>query len=88
MRNRYVPNVGSLDPILVSEAMREAVVEFATVIQTRAKGLAPVASGAYRESITVEADRHPTRWVAHVGPDVEYGAVVESRAHTMRRSLG
>ena len=85
---RYVRNDAGVREILRSEKVAAVVKDAADVIADRARGLAPVQSGAYRDSITVTEATHPTRVVAHVGPLVDYGLVVETRQHVLRRSLG
>lgn len=52
----------------------------------RARLNAPVASGAYRDSIHVETD-HTDRMVKRVVADVPYAMVVEANHGTMARSL-
>ena len=52
----------------------------------RARSGAPVASGAYRESIHVETD-HTDRMVKRVVADVPYAMVVEANHGTMARAL-
>ena len=52
----------------------------------RARANAPVASGAYRDSIHVETD-HTDRVVKRVVADVPYAMVVEANNGTMARSL-
>ena len=51
-----------------------------------ARANAPVASGAYRDSIHVETD-HTDRMVKRVVADVDYALVVEAEHGTLARSL-
>lgn len=48
---------------------------------------APVASGDYRNSITVTRVEHPTRPVFQIGPHVPYGMIVEADRGTAARAL-
>lgn len=53
---------------------------------SRARSSAPVASGAYRDSIHVETD-HTDRMVKRVVSDVPYAMVVEAQTGNMTRAL-
>lgn len=53
---------------------------------SRAQAGAPVASGAYRDSIHVEED-HTDRLVVRVVADVPYAMIVEANAGNMTRAL-
>ncbi len=65
------------------EAMLEAEAETAA---SRARSSAPVASGAYRDSIRVET-AHTDRMVKRVVADVPYAMVVEANTGNLARSL-
>jgi hypothetical protein len=51
-----------------------------------AQGSAPVASGAYRDSLHIETD-HTDRMVKRVVSDVDYALVVEANTGTLARAL-
>lgn len=65
------------------EAMLEAK---AQEVLARAQASAPVASGAYRDSLHVETD-HTDRMVKRVVADVPYAMVVEANTGNLARSL-
>jgi hypothetical protein len=73
----YLDGGGGVDALLQAEAEERAA---------RARANAPVASGAYRDSIHVETD-HTDRMVKRVVADVPYAMVVEANTGTMARSL-
>lgn len=73
----YLDGGGGVDALLEAEAQERA---------DRARASAPVASGAYRDSIHVETD-HTDRMVKRVVADVPYAMVVEANTGTMARSL-
>ena len=73
----YLDGGGGVDAMLQAEAEKRA---------ERARANAPVASGAYRDSIHVETD-HTDRMVKRVVADVPYAMVVEANTGTMARSL-
>lgn len=86
---RYVANIGSLEPFLKDNwKTTDLVTNAAEQVAERAKSLAPVETGEYRDSITVEVDEHETRTVAHVGATVPYSGSVEAAHGTMRKALG
>jgi len=65
------------------EAMLDAEAE---KVASAARSNAPVASGAYRDSIHVET-AHTDRIVKRVVADVNYAMVVEANNGTLARSL-
>ena len=73
----YLDGGGGVDAMLQAEAETRA---------ERARANAPVASGAYRDSIHVETD-HTDRMVKRVIADVDYAMVVEANTGNMARSL-
>lgn len=85
---RYVPTRGALGSFLLSDEMADCVRTVGERVADRARQIAPVDTGAYRDGITVVVDRHRTRVVAHVGSTAAHALVVESRQHVMRRALG
>lgn len=84
----YRANHAGVRELLRSQPIAEIVEAAAEKIADRARTLAPVRSGDYRDSIRVVSDVHASRVASHVGPHVSYGLVVEARSHVMRRSLG
>ena len=84
----YTAYIDGIVPLLTGSAMEKIITEQANIITERARSLAPVKSGAYWDSIRVVIDHHPSRVTAHVGAHVDYGNVVESRSHVLRRALG
>lgn len=65
------------------ESMLEAAAERAL---SAAQSSAPVASGAYRDSLHVETD-HTDRMVKRVVADVPYALVVEANTGNLSRAL-
>lgn len=53
----------------------------------QAQGAAPVASGAYRDSLRVETVSHPSRTVVRVISDVKHAMTVEAAHGTLARAL-
>lgn len=51
------------------------------------RAAAPVGTGAYRDSITVQRDEHPSRPVFHIGSTVDYAGLVEANTGNAVRSL-
>jgi hypothetical protein len=84
----YKPNHAGVAELLRSDKMAAVITDAADVIADRARSIAPVRTGRYRESIQVVSDLHPTRAAAHVGPHIGYGLLVELKTHVMRRALG
>lgn len=52
-----------------------------------ARAAAPVDTGAYKASLRLEVDEHPTRAAVHVGASVDYGMEVEADHGTLSRAL-
>jgi hypothetical protein len=65
------------------EAMLE---ESAQRALSAAQGSAPVASGAYRDSLRIETD-HTDRMVKRVVSDVDYAMVVEANTGNLARAI-
>ena len=80
-------NRSEMAKLLKSDQMRPPLVEIAERMASRARGSAPVDSGAYRDSIDVQSgttDRAVERVVAH-----DYKAsIIESRTGNLKRALG
>jgi HK97 gp10 family phage protein len=62
---------------VITPGARAAVQAACATIQQRAQELAPVDTGALRDSITVEIDDTGKTVVGTVGPHVDYAAYVE-----------
>lgn len=56
-------------------------------IAAKQRADAPVRSGAYRDSVRVIREQHPTRPAFHIGPTVDYGMVVEAERGVVARSI-
>ena len=76
------------DPGVVDKVMEEA-----RKVRDHARTIAPVASGAYRDSIEVtesstklKRDRKP-RFAANIGSDLPYAVAVEAHHGTLVRAL-
>lgn len=73
----YLDGGGGVEALLEAKAQE---------VLARAQASAPVASGAYRESLHIETDR-TDRMVKRVVADVPYALVVEANTGNMARSL-
>lgn len=69
--------------LLRSDAVTDAVAYHGERISATAKGIAPVDSGDYRDSIHVERDGDEVRVVA----DVDYSVYVEADSGTLARAV-
>lgn len=80
-------NGGGIQSYLDGDHGVEALLESkAQVALARAQASAPVASGAYRDSLHIETD-HTDRMVKRVVADAPYAMVVEANTGTLARSL-
>lgn len=84
----YVANIDSLKPILKGGEMEAVVTAAGEQVATRARAIAPVVTGEFRDAIGVIVDQHPDRVVAHIGSKTLKAILVEKRTHVMRRALG
>lgn len=73
----YLDGGHGVEAVLDSRAQR---------VESTAQGLAPVATGAYRDSIHVETDR-TDRMVKRVVADAPHAFIVEARDGVLARSL-
>lgn len=73
--------------LLKSAAVRAAVTSKADGIASAARSSAPVDSGTYRDSITVEQDT-TDRAVARVVANAPYSMIIESKTGNLARSIG
>lgn len=78
----------SLDELARSASVRDVVVDAAGEVRDIARADAPVASGAYRDSIHVEVTETDEGVVATVVADVRHAMIVESRDGNLVRALG
>jgi hypothetical protein len=86
MAARVVLNGRGMRRLLRSEAVRVMLRSRAERVAVEAKSIAPVRTGAYRDSIHVE-DATTDRAVARVVADVPYAVVLEARTRTLGASL-
>jgi len=84
----YTANLDQVTDLLKGPKARKVITNAGELIAARARTMAPVQTGAYRASIRVVIDEHPSRIAAHIGPHIWYGNIVEAHAHVMRRALG
>ena len=87
MALKIVLNHGEMAKLLKSDQVRPPLQEIAERVASRARSSAPVATGAYRDSIDVESDttdRAVERVVAHA----PHAMAVESRTGNLKRALG
>jgi hypothetical protein len=84
----YVANLDSLASILLGDKMERVVRAAGEQVAERARAMAPVDTGAFRDAIGVIVDRHPDRVVAHIGSKTRKAILVEERTSVMRRALG
>lgn len=80
-------NHAGMQSILTSAEIRARLRAEAERIATRARATAPVASGEYRDSITV-VDATTDRAVARVVAGASHAGVVEAKTGNLSRALG
>ncbi|HKY57664.1 MAG TPA: HK97 gp10 family phage protein [Aeromicrobium sp.] len=86
-RTRVTLNRRGIQEYLDGQHGMEAVLDAeATESLERAQDRAPVATGAYRDSLHIETDR-TDRMVKRVVSGVSYAIVVEARTGNLTRSL-
>lgn len=88
MATRVEFHAGSLDEVLKSPALAAMLKKKAEAVAATARATAPVESGAYRDSIVVEVDQHPTRVVVHVAAKARHAHLVEANTGNLARALG
>lgn len=79
-------NSAGVGELLKSAEVRAQCTKAAEGVLGRAKGNAPVDSGAYRDSIHIEQDT-TDRAAVRVVADVPYATIVESKTGNLARSL-
>lgn len=70
-------DLGQFVQARVTPAVRMAVEKSCSLIETRAKELCPVDTGALRDSIRTEIDESGKTIIGRVGPTMHYSAYVE-----------
>lgn len=86
---KYVNNSKTIAAYLAGEfGVAEVMREKAEKVLSNAQSSAPVASGAYKDSLHIETVKHPTRLVTRVVADVPYALNVEANTGNLTRSLG
>lgn len=73
--------------LLKSAGVKDELHRRAERAAAAARASAPVGTGAYRDSITVEDRVHPSRAVSRVVADVPYALAVEAKTGNLARSL-
>lgn len=84
---KIILNHGEMSKLLKSDQVRPPLQEIAEQMASRARSSAPVATGAYRDSIDVQSDttdRAVERVVAHA----PHAVTVEARTGNLKRALG
>ena len=80
-------NSAGMRALLKDPGVRADLVARGERVAAAARASAPVESGAYRASIGVTVDDHPSRVAVHVGASVPYGMEVEADHGTLSRAL-
>lgn len=80
-------NHRGMSELLKSAGVQRFLHERAERAAAAARSSAPVDTGAYRDSIRVQDQTHPSRVVSRVVADVPYAMVVESKTGNLARSL-
>jgi hypothetical protein len=75
--SRFVLNPAGLAELAVSPQLVEPIEKIASEIELKAKGFAPVRTGAYRASISSEVSILGDRIVGKVTADVPYAGFIE-----------
>jgi hypothetical protein len=80
-------NKRGMTELLSSPEVVADLLERGDRVVDRARGLAPVNTGAYRDGLAASQEQHPSRAVVHVGSDVPYASLVEATHRTLGRSI-
>lgn len=80
-------NGNGLADILLGDKMGNEMLRRAENVADRAKSLAPVETGAYRNSLRATRAKHPTRQVAHALSDVDYALDVEAAHRVLGHAI-
>lgn len=87
-KTRVEFHAGNLDEALKSPELAAFLKSKAEVVAASARASAPVDTGEYRDSITVEVIEHPTRVVAQVHAKAPHSWVVEADTGNLAKALG
>ena len=80
-------NSAGMRALLHDPGIRADLVARGERVLAAAESSAPVESGAYRSSLHLVVDDHPSRVAVHVGASVDYGMEVEADHGTLSRAL-
>lgn len=86
MQKSLISSRGIQDMLNNNPAVNDDLMARAQRVLAAAKAGAPVASGAYRDSLRIEEGRTDRQYV-RVGSDLVYAPAVEARNGTLSRSL-
>ena len=84
---RFKINPGGIEELLTGPAAVAACKPKAEETLARAKGSAPIETGAYAASIHLVVEDHPQRKAFHVVAGVDYAMEVEAKTGNLARSL-
>lgn len=85
-RARIDMNSAGVQDLLNSSSVRGDLTDRAERVLSAAQSSAPVASGAYQDSLTIQQDT-TDRAVVRVVADIDYGYVVEANTGNLARAL-
>lgn len=83
---RYTQKSSGIRELLTSDETRAVLTDKAQAVEAAAKSSAPVASGAYRDSIHIEQDT-TDRAVTRVVSDAPHAFVVQANTGNLARAL-
>jgi hypothetical protein len=84
---RFVVNPRGVQDIMRSEGIGDDLRERADRVVAQARTLAPIDTGAYRNSIKPFVEMHPTRQVAHILSGIFYADIVEAKHRVLGRAI-
>jgi hypothetical protein len=87
MAVKFRPVSRGIGDLLHSAPVEKHLLDRAERVATRAKSLAPIDTGAYRDSIRASSEDHPERVVAHVSASVPYAFVIEAKLRVLGRAI-
>lgn len=80
-------NHAGMRALLHDPGVRAELVKRGERVLAAAQASAPVETGAYKASLHLVVDDHPSRVAVHVGASVDYGMDVEADHGTLSRAL-
>lgn len=80
-------NHAGMNALLHDAGVRADLVARGERVLSAAESAAPVESGAYKASLHLVVDEHPSRVAVHIGASVAYGMEVEADHGTLSRAL-